>query len=43
MIPARFEYVAPTSVEDALQALSEHGDEGLSATSGSPTFVTSRF
>ena len=27
MIPAPFEYVAPTSVEEALQALSEHGDE----------------
>jgi carbon-monoxide dehydrogenase medium subunit len=27
MIPARFDYVAPTSVEDALSALSEHGDE----------------
>jgi carbon-monoxide dehydrogenase medium subunit len=27
VIPAAFEYVAPTSVEEALQALSEHGDE----------------
>src|SRR6476660_3466291 len=27
MIPAQFEYVAPTSVEDALAALAEHGDE----------------
>ena len=27
VIPAPFEYVAPTSVEEALQALSEHGDE----------------
>ena len=27
MIPAPFEYVAPTSVEEALQALSEHGDD----------------
>jgi carbon-monoxide dehydrogenase medium subunit len=27
MIPAAFEYVAPTSVEEALAALSEHGDE----------------
>ena len=27
MIPARFDYVAPTSVEDALRALSEHGDD----------------
>ncbi|MBF4765634.1 xanthine dehydrogenase family protein subunit M [Nocardioides islandensis] len=27
MIPARFDYVAPTSVEEALQALAEHGDE----------------
>ncbi|MEO6511155.1 MAG: xanthine dehydrogenase family protein subunit M [Nocardioides sp.] len=27
MIPARFDYVAPASVEEALQALAEHGDE----------------
>ena len=27
MIPAQFDYLAPTSVEDALQALSEHGDD----------------
>jgi carbon-monoxide dehydrogenase medium subunit len=27
MIPAKFDYVAPASVEDALSALSEHGDE----------------
>ena len=27
MIPARFDYVAPTSVEDALNALAEHGDD----------------
>ena len=27
MIPAAFDYLAPTSVEDALQALAEHGDE----------------
>jgi carbon-monoxide dehydrogenase medium subunit len=27
VIPARFDYVAPTSVEEALQALAEHGDE----------------
>ena len=27
MIPAQFDYVAPTSVEDALAALAEHGDE----------------
>lgn len=27
MIPAAFEYVAPTSVEDALAALAEHGDD----------------
>jgi len=27
VIPAPFEYVAPTSVEEALQALSEHGDD----------------
>ena len=27
MIPAAFEYVAPASVEEALQALSEHGDD----------------
>ncbi len=27
MIPAKFDYVAPTSVEDALSALSEHGDD----------------
>lgn len=27
MIPAAFEYVAPTSVEEALQALAEHGDD----------------
>ena len=28
MIPSSFEYVAPTSVEDALAALAEAGDEG---------------
>jgi carbon-monoxide dehydrogenase medium subunit len=27
MIPAKFDYVAPTSVEDALSALSQHGDD----------------
>jgi aerobic carbon-monoxide dehydrogenase medium subunit len=27
VIPARFDYVAPTSVEDALRTLSEHGDD----------------
>ena len=27
MIPAQFEYVAPTTLEDALQALSEAGDD----------------
>ncbi|MGI8522016.1 MAG: FAD binding domain-containing protein [Nocardioides sp.] len=27
MIPAKFDYLAPTSVEDALSALSEHGDD----------------
>jgi aerobic carbon-monoxide dehydrogenase medium subunit len=27
MIPAKFDYLAPTSVEDALSALSQHGDE----------------
>ncbi|WP_408896518.1 FAD binding domain-containing protein [Nocardioides sp. R1-1] len=27
MIPAAFEYVAPTSVEEALAALAEHGDD----------------
>ncbi|HYF74928.1 MAG TPA: xanthine dehydrogenase family protein subunit M [Nocardioides sp.] len=27
MIPARFDYVAPTSVEDALAALAQHGDD----------------
>ncbi|MGI8645652.1 MAG: FAD binding domain-containing protein [Nocardioides sp.] len=27
MIPAKFDYVAPTSVEDALSALAEHGDD----------------
>ena len=27
MIPAQFDYVAPTSVEEALAALAEHGDE----------------
>ena len=27
MIPAAFDYLAPTSVEDALAALAEHGDE----------------
>lgn len=27
MIPAAFEYVAPTSVDEALQALAEHGDD----------------
>jgi carbon-monoxide dehydrogenase medium subunit len=27
MIPARFDYVAPTSVEEALNALAEHGDD----------------
>jgi aerobic carbon-monoxide dehydrogenase medium subunit len=27
MIPARFEYVAPTTVEEALAALAEHGDD----------------
>lgn len=27
MIPAKFEYVAPTSLEEALSALSQHGDD----------------
>jgi carbon-monoxide dehydrogenase medium subunit len=27
VIPARFDYLAPTSVEDALSALAEHGDD----------------
>lgn len=27
MIPAKFDYLAPTSVEEALQALSQHGDD----------------
>ncbi|HEU4567294.1 MAG TPA: xanthine dehydrogenase family protein subunit M [Marmoricola sp.] len=27
MIPAQFEYLAPTSLEEALSALSEHGDD----------------
>jgi aerobic carbon-monoxide dehydrogenase medium subunit len=27
MIPAKFDYLAPTSVEDALSALTEHGDD----------------
>jgi carbon-monoxide dehydrogenase medium subunit len=27
MIPVQFDYMAPTSVEDALAALSEHGDD----------------
>ena len=27
MIPAKFDYVAPTSVEDALSALAQHGDD----------------
>jgi xanthine dehydrogenase iron-sulfur cluster and FAD-binding subunit A len=27
MIPAKFDYLAPTSVEDALSALAEHGDD----------------
>jgi aerobic carbon-monoxide dehydrogenase medium subunit len=27
MIPAKFDYLAPTSVEEALSALSEHGDD----------------
>jgi aerobic carbon-monoxide dehydrogenase medium subunit len=27
MIPAQFDYLAPTSVEEALSALSEHGDD----------------
>ncbi len=27
MIPAQFDYLAPTSVEEALSALAEHGDE----------------
>ncbi len=27
MIPAKFDYLAPTSVEEALAALAEHGDE----------------
>ena len=27
MIPAQFDYVAPTSVADAVTALAEHGDE----------------
>ncbi len=28
MYPPRFDYVAPTSLEEALDALAEHGDEG---------------
>ena len=27
MIPAQFDYVAPTSLEEALSALAEHGDD----------------
>ncbi|MCW2821246.1 MAG: xanthine dehydrogenase family protein subunit, partial [Marmoricola sp.] len=27
MIPAKFDYLAPTTVEEALAALAEHGDE----------------
>ena len=27
MIPAPFDYLAPTSVEEALSALAEHGDD----------------
>ena len=27
MIPAQFDYVAPASVDEALQALSQHGDD----------------
>ena len=27
MIPAQFDYLAPTSVEEALAALAEHGDD----------------
>ena len=27
MIPAKFDYLAPTSVEEALAALGEHGDD----------------
>ncbi|MBO0847512.1 MAG: xanthine dehydrogenase family protein subunit M [Nocardioides sp.] len=27
MIPAKFDYVAPTSIEEALSALTEHGDD----------------
>lgn len=27
MIPAKFEYLAPTSIEEVLQALGEHGDD----------------
>ncbi len=27
MIPAKFDYLAPTTVEEALAALSEHGDD----------------
>src|SRR4051794_41510878 len=27
MIPARFDYVAPTTIEAALSALAEHGDD----------------
>ena len=27
MIPAAFDYMAPTSVEDALAALAQHGDD----------------
>ncbi len=27
MIPAKFDYIAPTSVQEALSALAEHGDE----------------
>ena len=28
MIPAKFDYVAPTTVEEALSALAQAGDEG---------------
>ena len=34
MIPAKFDYVAPTSVEDALSALSQHGDDARSWPAG---------
>ena len=27
MIPTQFDYLAPTSVQEALAALAEHGDE----------------